>query len=609
MELWDIRHLTLTGAVVFLAIEAGLTVLVLVLAFAVPNLGSRWFEAIERSFGKLAQRRGLSVIVVGLTALALRAALLPILPIPEPLISDGFSYLLGADTFAHGRLTNPTPPVWTHFESLMIIMKPTYNSKYPPAQSLFLAVGQVLLGHPFWGAWLTLGLMCGAICWMLQAWVGEGWALLGGFLAVIRIGAFSYWANSYWGGAVAALGGALAIGALPRLKQGNRVRNALLMGLGLAILANSRPYEGLIFSLPITVALIAWMLGRQRPPFSVSLRRVVLPLCLLLGLTGAWMGYYNWRVTGNSLRMPYQVYQAQYDPTPYFLWQHEKPLPTYRHLEMETWEKDVDLGAFLEARSLSGLARNEMGKLLFMWQFYLGPLLTLCVLIALASIPYGFSWRDITPPTGFLLLASGVSIVGVALEVFFSPQYAAPMTCLIFALVLLAMHRLRGWCPHGKPRGLFLVRLTPTFTILLLLLRACAGPLHLRVKYNFTPWGAYSDAISTVGRSQVIAELRRQLGRQLVIVQYWPAVWFDNARKTGIWGHAGVSECVYNSADMEDQKIVWAHDMGPAQNRELIDYYKRRRVWLLYADEQPPKLVPYTEAADRSPVTEVEKTP
>jgi hypothetical protein len=166
-------------------IEAGLTAILFAVAFALPRLGAPIFTRIEQAFARLACRKRLSVVLVGASVLILRLSILPFCPIPLPFVQDDFSFLLAANTFALGRLTNPTPAMWLHFESIQITMQPTYMSMYFPAQGLILAAGKVLFGHPWFGLLIVNALLCAALCWMLQAWLPPTWALLGGLIAVL----------------------------------------------------------------------------------------------------------------------------------------------------------------------------------------------------------------------------------------------------------------------------------------------------------------------------------------------------------------------------------------------------------------------------------------
>jgi hypothetical protein len=535
----------------------------LIVAEHIPSLASS-ASFRQRLVAKLI-RPSISIPLIGLLAFGGSAAVGLLAGISEPRIHDEFSYLLAGDTFAHGRLTNPTHPMWINFESLHVIHQPTYMSKYPPAQGLILALGRLVGGHPIVGVWLSMGLMCAAICWMLHAWMPHRWAAFGGFLAVINpvLGFGGYWAQSYWGGAVAATGGALVVGGVRYLVREPRVPYALLFGAGLAILANSRPYEGLLVGVSSAVMLMAWLVSKDGPPIEVALKRIFFPFAIVVVLTVAWMAVYNFRTTGSILRMPYQIHEATYAMAPTFIWQAPPSRPDYRHPTIRDHHRAA-LRHYTVRQSFTGYIRRIVGL------FYMAmQAINVLAIPLIATFTLLLHWILVDRWARFASVTYLALVLGLLMEVPSQLHYWAPIIALNY---FFAMTALRFW----KRRYQKGTRLAP----LILVLLALAGA----VISMYTVITQNSPSVSNwhIRRALLSKKLRDEEGQHLLIVTYGPKHWFKN-------------DWVYNEADIDRAKVAWARGMDSERNCKLIEYFRGWRIWSLEVDDDrsAPILKPY----------------
>jgi hypothetical protein len=529
----------------------------------IASTGDRFTQAIDA----IASRRGLSILIVGLLAFAGSATIGLIGGIAVPSVHDEFSYLLAADTFAHGRLTNPTHPMWTHFESVHIIHQPTYMSKYPPGPGAMLALGQFLTGYPIVGVWLSIGLMCAAICWMLHAWVPPRWALIGGLFSVLHpfMGIGGDWAQSYWGGALAATGGALVLGGTRSLLKEPQIHRALLTGAGLTILANSRPYEGLLVGLCAASTLLMSFIRKPDIEKRVFAKKVILPLILTCSATGAWIGYYNFRVTGNIFRLPYQVHEATYGVVPLFLWQKPAPPPQFRHARLREFHTLIGFSAYNQKRSWKGFAKLNLNA--WLTYFYLAGNIFLIPLIVNFRALARWTLRNRGAKIAFMIYS--VVTIGLMIETYLLLHYWAPVIALNYYFNVQAI---RLW--EQRDRRLKFLIVPVMFSLVGLLLIITSSQ---RIAAADNPLSAQAQ------RASLLARMEQQPGNHVVLVQYGPKQPRDR-------------EWVYNRADIDQAKVVWAHNMDSIENCKLVGYFKNHVIWSLAIerDDVPVKLSPFS---------------
>jgi hypothetical protein len=292
------------------------------------------------------------------------------------------------------------------------------------------------------------------------------------------------------------------------------------------------------------------------------------------------LGYYFWRVTGSPFTTPYQVNMRTYGLV-YFPWQKIAEVRRFHHATMEMLYRGGAVVGMYHFARLHPI-RLQLSKQLVIWLFYFGPALTLPWLAWLFTRPRGEIWKSFSPELRFLLLLVLVTSVSFALTIYVGqPHYAAPLTAAFYTATLLVMRDLSGWKSPGQHSGKFLVRSVPVICVVLFLLRAASPALRMTPQPSWIRTWCSQDA-QNLARASTAEQMEKMPGQQLVIVRYRP-------------GHDFIlNEWVFNHADIDGSKVIWARDMGP-DNAELLRYFKARNVWLVEPDYNPPRLSHYAQ--------------
>lgn len=539
----------------------------LYLALALALLALAWRPGLESYARRLAEKTSLCMVLLAVLPVALRLLLLPHHGVPLPDIYDEFGHLFVADTLRHWRLSNPAHPLHQFFETFFTLQQPTYSSIYPIGQGLMLVIGSVLFGLPWAGVLISTAAFCSLCYWMLRAWVSPGWALAGGLLAVVEFGPLCPWMNNYWGGALGVAAGCLVFGALPRLLDAARPRDAVALGVGLAVHLLLRPFESVFLFLCIGLFLAPVL---RRPPHAKALLKRAAPIvaaAVTLALSVTLLQ--NKSVTGSWTTLPYQLSQYQYGVPASLTFQ---PIAT-PHVEL-TPQQELGYKSQLAFRSSApetpGSYFERLKYRVRYYRFFFLPPLYVAIL---AFVPAMRQWR---------FAWVGITLIAFALGTNFFPafqlHYVAAVTCLFVLVSVQGLQQISRLRPEAAQILLFLCVAHFVFWYGMHVFDTAEFSLAVR---PYETWDALNHR-NPERRIVVNEQLAGIPGQVLVFVRYWPQ-------------HIFQDEWVYNAADIDRARVVWARDLGTEENRKLRQYYPNRSVWLLEPDARPPKLEPYQE--------------
>jgi hypothetical protein len=502
------------------------------------------------------------VLIVGLIGFAVAACVSWIAPF-APRVHDEFSYLLAADTLLHGRLSNPTPEVWQPFQSFHILVSPAYVSKYPLGQGMFVALGWLLLGLPIAGCWLAAGLCASSTTWMLAGLVSRRWAVAGGLLVACHPAMQSMWSQSLLSGWITAAGSTLLTGSVLRLRRRFGTTAALAGGSGIALLALTRPYEGLVATCLLSLLLWALWKGRDFRFRWLSAVRIVpvagIPVAVALTL----IALQNVAVSGKLSGLPYRLHEEQYSAAPLFVFGQVSSPQLEATGEVPQTVIDFQHGwaldSFRERPGFTGWLIGIARALNTLWGFW--------VLLAMAPVLSIGWWSRFRLPR-LLLVIAAVQIMFSAAVCWVFPHYLSPLLPWLVALSILGLKRIFRIFVRAQVVGLnHSHRFAAAIVGAQLVLLAISA---FRVHRD-------PDRVWAVQRAQIVATLESQGGEHLVLVHYSPQ-------------HNVHREWVYNLSDLERSPVLWARGERQDWNRQLMTRYSHQRhIWRIDADATNPQ--------------------
>jgi len=154
-------------------------------------------------------------------------------------------------------------------------------------------------------------------------------------------------------------------------------------------------------------------------------------------------------------------------------------------------------------------------------------------------------------------------------------HYAAPVTCIVILLYLQSLRHLRLMQWRKWRWGAAFARAS-----LLLLLADTAGAVIHKQCDTFY-WTCQGD----VSRMAIQRKLESLPGKHLIMVRYT-----DDHNIHDDW--------VYNGAEIDTAKVIWAREIDPEQDGKLFAYFQDRKVWLVTPDTDNTYVAPYTPPAD-----------